>query len=61
MLDQSGYLVGATTEIAERLNCVPERIDAELARLRQFNPVSLFAGDLAHCYAVDTETLAEMI
>ena len=52
MLDESGYLAGATAEIAARLNCAPERVDAVLARLRQFDPAGLFALDLADCLAL---------
>jgi RNA polymerase sigma-54 factor len=52
MLDDCGYLVGATAGIAERLNCAPERVDAVLARLRQFDPAGLFARDLADCLAL---------
>ncbi len=52
MLDSSGYLAGETAEIAERLNCPPERVDAVLARLRQFDPAGLFARDLADCLAL---------
>jgi RNA polymerase sigma-54 factor len=49
LLDDSGYLVDEPVDIAARLNCLPERIEAVLTRLRQFDPPGLLARDLADC------------
>ena len=52
MLDESGYLTGSLDEVAERLDCPLERVEAVLAILQRFDPVGLFARSLSECLAL---------
>jgi RNA polymerase sigma-54 factor len=51
-LDEAGYLQGGLEGAAERLGCVPERIERVLGRLQEFDPPGVFARDLAECLAL---------
>jgi RNA polymerase sigma-54 factor len=52
LVDDAGYLQGDIAEVAERLGCDVERVGATLARLQRFDPVGVFARDLAECMAL---------
>ena len=52
MLDESGYLVGALGEAAERLGCEVARVETVLSRLQRFDPTGIFARSLAECLAL---------
>jgi RNA polymerase sigma-54 factor len=48
-VDEGGYLRLDLEEVAERLGCAPERIEAVLTRLQGFEPTGVFARDVAEC------------
>ena len=48
-VDEGGYLRADLGEIAERLGCGTERIEAVLARLQGFEPTGVFARDVREC------------
>jgi RNA polymerase sigma-54 factor len=48
-VDDGGYLRADLGEIAERLGCGPERIEAVLSRLQGFEPTGVFARDVREC------------
>jgi RNA polymerase sigma-54 factor len=52
MIDEAGYLAGEIGDIAELLNCEPERVEATLGKLQQFEPPGLFARSLGECLAL---------
>ena len=56
MIDEAGYIAGdpvqGLAQIAERLGCESERVEAVLARLQQFDPPGVFARSLAECLAI---------
>jgi len=52
MLDESGYLIGDLAEVAERLSCPLERVEAVLARVQRFDPAGVFARSLKECLAL---------
>lgn len=52
MLDESGYLVGDLSQVAELLGCAVERVAAVLARAQQFDPAGVLARNLAECLAL---------
>ena len=49
MLDDAGYIDGYIAMVAERLGCNENRVEATLVRLQGFDPVGVFARDLAEC------------
>ena len=49
LLDDAGYIDGDIAMIAERLGCDEARVEATLVRLQGFDPVGVFARDLAEC------------
>jgi RNA polymerase sigma-54 factor len=51
-LDDDGYMRAGLDEIAERLGASPDDIAAVLSVCRTFEPVGLFARDLAECLAL---------
>src|SRR5262249_35469171 len=51
-LDEAGYLMGETGEIAGRLNLPVARVEAVLDRLQQFDPPGVFARSLGECLAL---------
>lgn len=51
-LDAAGYMVGDMAETVERLGADPQRVDAVLARLQDFEPAGLFARSLSECLAL---------
>jgi len=48
-LDDGGYLRLDLAEVAERLGCAPERVEAVLARVQGFEPTGVFARGVAEC------------
>ncbi len=51
-VDETGYLRADLAEIAERLGCSKEECDAVLEILQGFDPVGVFARDLAECLSL---------
>lgn len=51
LLDPSGRLLTPTPAIASALGCTQEAVEAVRARMLQFDPVGMFARDLAECLA----------
>ena len=49
VLDEAGYIDGDIALIAERLGCDVSRVEVTLNRLQGFDPVGVFARDLAEC------------
>ena len=49
LVDERGYLDADLDEVASRLDCEREDIDAVLGALQTFDPPGLFARDLAEC------------
>lgn len=52
MLDEAGYLIGDIENIAEQIGDSVERVEEVLKRLQDFDPVGVFARDLAECLAL---------
>jgi len=52
MLDESGYLIGDLAELAARLGCEVEAIEAVLVKVQRFDPVGVFARSLKECLAL---------
>lgn len=52
MVDESGYLVGELSAVADKLGTSAERVEAVLARLQTFDPPGVFARTLAECLAL---------
>jgi RNA polymerase sigma-54 factor len=48
-VDEGGYLRADMTEVAERLGCSREMVDAVLVRLQGFEPTGVFARDVPEC------------
>jgi len=51
-LDGAGYLVESIENIAETLGIAPARVEAVLVKVQGFEPVGVFARDLADCLAI---------
>ncbi|MEW5727124.1 MAG: RNA polymerase factor sigma-54 [Pseudomonadota bacterium] len=51
MLDECGYLAGDVADVAAKLDCAVERVEAMLLRLQRFDPVGVFARSLKECLA----------
>ncbi|MAN80204.1 MAG: RNA polymerase sigma-54 factor [Rhodospirillaceae bacterium] len=51
-LDDTGYLTVDLATVAEALDCAPERVEAVLKRLQQFDPPGIFARDLKECMSL---------
>ncbi|MDR3512295.1 MAG: RNA polymerase factor sigma-54 [Caulobacteraceae bacterium] len=48
-VDDGGYLRADVAEVAERLGCGEERVEAVLGRLQGFEPTGVFARSVAEC------------
>jgi RNA polymerase sigma-54 factor len=48
-LDEGGYLRLDLSEVAERLGCAAEKVEAVLSRLQGFEPTGVFARDVPEC------------
>ncbi|MFN4281664.1 MAG: RNA polymerase factor sigma-54 [Alphaproteobacteria bacterium] len=52
MLDESGYLAGELSELADRLGCEIALVERTLTKLQTFDPPGVFARSLAECLAI---------
>lgn len=59
-LDESGYLREDSDDLAERLGCSPERIEALLPKMKGFDPTGIFARDLSDCMALQLEERGQL-
>ncbi len=48
-LDEAGYLRADLAQLAERIGCPLDRVEATLGILQQFDPAGLFARSLSEC------------
>ncbi len=51
-LNDDGYLTATMEAIADQLGCSATEIEAVLEKLRRFDPIGVFARDLADCFAL---------
>jgi RNA polymerase sigma-54 factor len=51
-IDEGGYLRADLAEVAERLGCGPDRVEAALAVLQGFEPTGVAARDVRECLAL---------
>jgi RNA polymerase sigma-54 factor len=51
-LNENGYLSTTLEAIADQLGCSPAEIEAVFVKLRRFDPIGVFARDLADCFAL---------
>ena len=51
-VNEDGYLTATVEALAAQLGCSPAEIEAVLVKLRRFDPVGVFARDLAECFAL---------
>ncbi|MGH6956718.1 MAG: RNA polymerase factor sigma-54, partial [Caulobacteraceae bacterium] len=51
-VDEGGYLRADLADLAERLGCGEDRVEAVLVRLQGFEPTGVFARDVAECLAL---------
>lgn len=54
-LEQSGYLIVSTSDIAKRLNVSIEQVDKILALLKQLEPRGIFASSLEECLLIQVQ------
>lgn len=52
MLDEAGYFRGDVHNVAQALECAPERVTFTLLRLQQLDPAGIFARNLSECLAL---------
>ncbi|MBT7942083.1 MAG: RNA polymerase factor sigma-54, partial [Alphaproteobacteria bacterium] len=52
MLDEAGYISGDLDAVADLLECAPERVEATLVKLQQFDPPGIFARSLSECLGI---------
>lgn len=52
LLDEAGYITGDLAQVADMLGCDVARVEATLAKLQRFEPVGIFARNLAECLAL---------
>lgn len=57
MVDESGYLQGSLEELAEKLGAPESLVATVLATLQGFDPVGVFARNLAECLALQLKEL----
>jgi len=51
-VDEGGYLRAEVDEVAERLGCAPERVEAVLTVIQGFDPVGVAARDVRECLMI---------
>lgn len=56
-LDEAGWLAEDPQDIAERLGCGVEVVEAVLAKMKRFDPAGVFARDLKECLALQLADL----
>ena len=49
MVDETGYFLGDSSDIADILNCSQTQIDDTLEKLQHFEPAGVFARNLSEC------------
>ncbi len=54
-LDESGYLRETPENLAEKIGCSIDRINAIVPRLKQMDPTGIFAKDLTECLALQLD------
>ena len=55
MVDDAGYVQGALSDVAERLDCDVARVEATLRLMQHFDPPGVCARNLAECLALQLE------
>lgn len=51
-LDEKGFLRYEFDDLVENIGAKPERLEAVLAKVKQFDPSGIFAKDLVDCFAI---------
>ena len=59
-LDSTGYLRDDIPTLSEKIGCKPERLEALLPQLKEFEPTGIFAKDLSECLALQLEERGEL-
>ena len=54
-LDDAGYFIGKTEEIAENLGCDTEEVEEVLSSLQKLEPTGVFARNLQECLKIQLE------
>jgi len=49
MVNEAGYLTADLDAVADMVGCEPEQVEATLEKLQSFDPVGVFARNLAEC------------
>jgi len=52
LLDEAGYLMGATDQIADQIGCAHDEVESVIGRLQSLEPTGVFARDLGECLAL---------
>jgi RNA polymerase sigma-54 factor len=52
LVDEAGYVTADLAQLADRLGCPVERVEATLARMQRFDPPGICARSLAECLAI---------
>jgi RNA polymerase sigma-54 factor len=52
LVDEAGYVTADVAQLAERLGCPVERVEATLALMHRFDPPGICARNLAECLAI---------
>jgi len=52
LLDEAGYLMGATAQIADQIGCPHDEVEGVIVRLQSLEPTGVFARDLGECLAL---------
>ena len=52
LLDEAGWVSGDLGATADLLGCSPDRVEAVLVRMQQFDPPGIFARNLSECLAI---------
>jgi RNA polymerase sigma-54 factor len=56
-LDRNGYLKISIEEIAQEVNCTPEKVESVLKKIQLFDPVGVAARDLKECLLIQINHL----
>ena len=57
MVNEAGYLTADLGAVAEMVGCEPEQVEATLEKLQGFDPVGVFARNLAECLTLQLKDL----
>jgi len=55
LLDEAGYVLADLTQVAQQLDCPPDRVEGTLHRLQEFDPPGIFARNLRECLALQLQ------